>query len=318
MSSEKKLKKFIHPMLANEIADPFDDKDWLFEIKWDGYRAIAEKKKNKLSLYSRNGLSFLERYPVIADQLLCIEGDAVLDGEIAAVDKKGRSDFQLLQHYAENQDKPIQYQIFDLINLNGRDTTKLPLIKRKELLQKLIPENDVIKYSDHITEAGKRFFKAAKQKELEGIMAKKMDSKYFPGKRTNEWLKIKNHKTIEAIIAGYTEPSGSRKFFGALILAVREGRDLKYIGHTGGGFNHKSLKDIYNLLQPLKSDKSPFVEKIKTNTPVTWVKPCLICEVKFAEVTADGKLRQPIFERIRTDKNVNDLNTTFPSKMAKR
>ena len=295
-------------MLAKETSDPFDDKDWLFEIKWDGYRAIAEKHKNNISLYSRNGLSFLSAYPLVADQLLQIKEDVVLDGEIVVINSKGNPDFQLLQHYSENQDKPIQYYVFDLLKLNGKDTTKLPLVDRKELLQKVIPENEVIKYSDHIFENGKAFFQVSKEKDLEGIMAKKINSKYFPGSRTNEWLKIKHHKTTEAIVAGYTPPSGARKYFGALILAVKEGNKLKYIGNAGGGFNQQSLKETFGMMQPLIQDDSPFYEKIKINSKITWVKPALVCEVKYSEITADGKLRHPVFLHLRIDKDINDVN----------
>ena len=304
-------------MLAKETDKPFDDKDWLFEIKWDGYRAIAEKNKNKVLLYSRNGLSFLSTYPIVADQLLKIKEDVVVDGEIVVINDKGKPDFQLLQHYAENQDRPIQYYIFDLLKLNGHDTTGLSLIERKELLQKIIPENEVIKYSDHILEKGKSFFKVSGQKDLEGIMAKKTDSKYYPGSRTSEWLKIKHHKTQEAIIAGYTQPSGARKYLGALILAIKDGPLLKYIGHTGGGFNQNSLKEMFEKLQPLVQEKSPFNEKIKTNSPVTWVKPQLICEVKFAEITSDGKLRQPIFLHLRDDKDINEVNMANTATVSK-
>jgi bifunctional non-homologous end joining protein LigD len=295
-------------MLAKETENPFDDKDWLFGIKWDGYRAITEKNKNKILLYSRNGISFLSSYPILADQLLNINEDVVLDGEIVVINDKGKPDFQLLQHYAENQDHPIQYYIFDLLKLNGHNTTGLSLIERKELLQKIIPRNEVIKYSDHILENGKSFFKVSKEKDLEGIIAKKIDSGYYPGKRTSDWLKIKHHKTQEAIVAGYTQPSGARRYFGALILAIKDGKKLKYIGHTGGGFNQDSLKEMYETLQPLVQENSPFDEKIKTNSPVTWVKPQLICEVKFAEITSEGKLRQPVFLHLRDDKDINEVN----------
>lgn len=295
-------------MLAKETDKAFDDKDWLFEIKWDGYRAISEIRKNVVLLYSRNGLNFQHTYPIVADQLKNINADAVLDGEIVVLDDKGKPDFQLLQHYSENQDRPIQYYVFDLLELNGHDTTELPLIDRKELLKKIIPENEVIKYSEHITEKGKSFFRVSTEKDLEGIMAKKMDSKYYPGKRSSEWLKIKNHKTAEAIIVGYTEPEGARKYFGALVLASKKGNKFTYIGHTGTGFNNQSLKEMYELLQPLVQKDSPFNEKIKTNSPVTWVKPNLICEIKFSEVTADGKFRHPVFMHLRNDKTINEIN----------
>ena len=309
MSTAKKVSDFIKPMLAKETSEPFDDKGWLFEIKWDGYRAIAEKKKNSISLYSRNGLNFKSTYPIIVDQLNSIKVDAVLDGEIVVLGEDGRPDFQFLQHYSENQNRPIQYCVFDLLQLNGKDTTSLPLIDRKELLKQIIPEeNPVIKYSDHIVEKGKSFFQVSTEKDLEGIMAKKMDSKYYPGKRTTDWLKIKNHKTAEVIIAGYTEPAGSRKYFGSLILAAKEGNEFIYMGNAGTGFNAKSLKELYDLFQPLIQKKSPFEEKIKNSSKITWLKPQLICEVKFSEVTADGKLRHPVFLRLRDDKTINEIN----------
>ncbi len=304
----KKLDRFIRPMLAKETDQPFDNTNWLFEIKWDGYRAIAEKSGKQVLLYSRNGLNFLPNYPIVARELQKIEQDAVLDGEIVVLNDDGKPDFQFLQHYSENQHRPIQYYVFDLLSLNGEDTTVLSLIDRKNLLKKLIPENEVIKFSDHIFEKGKSFFQVSGEKDLEGIMAKKIDSKYYPGKRTEDWLKIKHHKTQEAIIAGYTQPAGSRKYFGALILAAKKGNELKYIGHTGTGFNQKSLREMYELLQPLVQSKSPFNEKIKTNSPVTWIKPQLVCEVKYSEVTSDGKFRHPVFLHLRNDKTVNEIN----------
>jgi len=318
MAGERQLKKFIHPMLAREVDRPFDDPDWIFEIKWDGYRAIAEKSGDRVLLYSRNGQSFLERYPAVASAVGRIRADAVLDGEIVVLDNKGRSDFQFLQHYAGNPDKPIQYQVFDLLSLQGKDLTHLPLVERKKLLKKIIPPDDVIRYSDHVPTKGKVFFNAAKRKGLEGILAKRADSLYYPGKRTEEWLKIKNHKTLEALIAGYTEPTGARKYIGALILGVPDGKELKYIGHAGGGFNQETLQETYRLLQPLRSPKSPFSETVRTNTPVTWVRPRIVCEVKFSEFTSEGKLRHPIFLRLRTDKPAQQINTVIPGTKPKK
>ena len=310
MPASKKIQKHIKPMLAKETAEPFDDEEWLFEIKWDGYRAIAEKKNNRILLYSRNGLNFQPTYPVVVNQLKNIKADAVLDGEIVVLGEDGKPDFQFLQHYSENQNRPIQYCVFDLLELNGKDTTSLPLIDRKELLKQIIPPDDpVIKYSDHIIENGKSFLQVSKERDLEGIMAKKIDSKYYPGKRTTDWLKIKNHKTTEVIIAGYTEPAGSRKYFGSLILAVKEGNKFIYMGNAGTGFNGQSLKELFDLFQPLVQKKFPFQEKIKDNSKITWIKPELVCEVKYSEITADGKLRHPVFLRLRDDKTVNEINT---------
>jgi bifunctional non-homologous end joining protein LigD len=151
------------------------------------------------------------------------------------------------------------------------------------------------------------FFSITQEKNLEGVMAKRIDSSYFPGTRTTDWLKIKHHTTAEAIIAGYTAPSGARKFFGALILASKENNGFKYIGHTGTGFNYNLLKDLYDLLQPLVQNASPFKGKIKTNSPVTWVTLKLVCEVKYSEITADGKMRHPVFLRLRNDKKINEI-----------
>nr|MBA2250660.1 DNA ligase D [Chitinophagaceae bacterium] len=311
MQKSKKLHDFIKPMLAKETAEPFDDKQWLYEIKWDGYRAISEVEDGTVKLYSRNGLSFENTYPVVVNELNKIKADTVLDGEIVVLNDEGQPEFQLLQHYENNTHRPLQYYVFDLLALNGKNTYGLPLLERKKLLEKLIKknfkDNDVIKYSDHIFENGKAFFKVSKEKNLEGIMAKKTDGLYYQGRRTNEWLKIKNNKTQEAIITGYTEPAGSRKYFGALVLGIINQDKLIYIGHTGSGFNQQSLKEMWELLQPLVQKNSPFREKIKTNMPVTWVKPKLICEIKFTEVTNDGRLRHPIFLHLRNDKFLKEV-----------
>ena len=294
-------------MLAKEAEQPFNDKNWLYEIKWDGYRAIAELQNKDVKLYSRNGITFENSYPIIVQELKKIKDNVVLDGEIVVLNDEGHPDFQLLQHYENNTHRPINYCVFDILSVNGYNTCELPLIKRKELLKDVIKKNEVIKYSDHIQEKGIAFFNASTHNNLEGIMAKKADSQYYIGKRTNEWLKIKNHKTQEAIITGYTDPGGSRKYFGALVLGIKNGDKLKYIGHTGSGFNQQSLKEVWDLLQPLKQTKSPFDEKVKTNMLATWVKPKLVCEIKFTEVTRDGMLRHPIFLHLRNDKPVKEV-----------
>ncbi len=302
-----KLNNYIKPMLAKEIEEPFDDKDWIFEIKWDGYRAVAEVDKGNVSIYSRKGNTFNDSYPAIADELKKLNIHATLDGEVVVVDENGKANFQLLQHY-DNEIHTIRFEVFDLISLNGQDTCDLPLIDRKKLLKQLLnKKNKIIQYSDHIKEKGVDFFKAAVKNNLEGIIAKKADSQYYPGIRISEWLKIKHHKSLEAIITGFTEPSGERKYFGALVLGMRSGKKLKYIGHTGSGFDSQGLKEMHLLLQPLIQEHSPFEEVVKTNMPVTWVKPTLVCEIKYTERTRDGRLRHPIFLRLRDDKNANEI-----------
>ncbi len=211
---------------------------------------------------------------------------------------------------------PILYYVFDLLQLNGKDLYNLPLINRKELLEEFIEPNDVVKYSDHVDERGEDFFEVTKQQDLEGMMAKKRGSFYYPGKRSADWLKVKHHKTEEVIIAGFTAPRGGRKYFGALVLATRDkDGQLMYAGHTGSGFNEVLLKELWNLLQPIIRNTSPFSSRVKTNMPVTWVEPTYVCEIKFTEWTSDGKLRHPIFLRLRDDKAADELNPKKPAAM---
>ncbi len=304
----KKLTDFIKPMLAKETDKAFDDNEWLFEIKWDGYRAISEIKNGEVNLYSRNGLVFNNNYPVVVNALKKIKYDAILDGEILILNEDGKSDFQKLQHYEDNTQYLICYYVFDLLSLDGKDTTELTLTNRKKLLKQLIKQHTVVKYSDHVLCKGTAFFNAAGKQGLEGVMAKKADSQYHKGVRTSDWLKIKHHKSDEVIIVGFTQPTGSRKYFGALVLAVKTEKGLKYAGHTGSGFTDADLKEVYEKLAPLKRDRSPFNEKVKTNMPVTWVKPKYIAEVKFTEWTNDGKMRHPIFLRMRADKSLKDID----------
>ncbi len=311
-----KLDDFIPAMLAKDTDKPFSKPGWLYEIKWDGYRAIAELQNNDVKLYSRNGNSFTAAYPVVVEQLAALQLHAVLDGEIVVLNEDGKPDFQKLQHYDAYQNFPLIYYVFDLLELNGKKLYNLPLVERKQKLAEILPDNPVIKYSDHIEEKGEDFFELIKEKDLEGIMAKKEDSLYYPGKRSADWLKIKHHKSEEAIIAGFTAPRGGRKYFGALVLGAFVSGKLTYIGHTGSGFNTELLKEISAKLAPLIISKSPFDERVKTNMPVTWVEPQLVCEIKFTEWTSDGKMRHPIFLRLRTDKPANEVNTTFSNTSA--
>jgi bifunctional non-homologous end joining protein LigD len=305
----KKLDDFIPAMLAKESNKAFSDANWIYEIKWDGYRAIAELDHGKVKLYSRNGNSFVYSYPVVFNELKSMPINAVLDGEIVVMDEEGNPSFQKLQHYEENKHLPLLYYVFDVLEMNGKQLYDQPLIERKKLLQELLPESDVVKYSDHVEETGEEFFEVIQEKNLEGIMAKKADSHYYPGKRTTEWLKIKHHKSDEAIICGFTAPRGGRKYFGALVLGIMKDGKLTYVGHTGSGFDDKLLKEVSAKLEPLIQDKSPFEERVKTNQPVTWVQPKYVCELKFSEWTNDGKMRHPIFLRLREDKTIDDATT---------
>jgi len=295
------------PMLATSVKEPFDHPDWIFEVKWDGYRAVAEIRDEGVSLYSRNLISFDKKFFPIVDSLRKFGFDAVLDGEIVVVDDQGRPDFQMLQHYQDSGSGHLLYYVFDLLYFRGHDLTDLPLLRRKELLKKILPSIPKIRFSDHVWKEGVLFYNVAKEKGLEGIIAKHSQSVYEAGRRSRQWLKVKTQVTQEAVIAGFTEPGGGRKYFGALVLGVYEGDELMYIGHVGTGFTANNLKDIREKLEPLIQKEFPFTVKPETNASVTWVKPELICEVALSGWTEDAVMRHPVFLRLREDKAAREV-----------
>jgi bifunctional non-homologous end joining protein LigD len=302
----------IKPMLARLIDEPFDKAGWLFEIKWDGYRAIAEIKKDKIKLYSRNGNPFEKIYTPVVEALKKIKNDCILDGEIVAL-KDGHADFHTLQQYRD-VDAPLQYQIFDILSLDGKDLRKKPLIERKKLLAKLLPKKDpILQYSDHIEKFGTKLFDRIKKEGVEGVVAKEAASPYRDGLRNGEWLKIKSVQEQEAIIVGFTAPRGSRKQLGALVLAAHEGGRLRYIGHSGGGFTEKELAEIHAKLKKISTKKSPLTEKVPVNSPITWVAPKYVCEIKFTQWTPEGHMRHPIYVGMRPDKKPKEVVVELPS-----
>lgn len=307
LSEERKLKDFITPMLAKFGEKPFNDKEWVFEIKWDGYRAISDLREDSIKLYSRNGLNYAEKFSKIVKALEDQKFPMVLDGEIVAFNADGKPDFQTLQKIDENPDLAMTFQVFDLLWLNGHSTESLTLIERKELLKEALVENEVVKYCEHIPEHGKDFFDQIKKMELEGMMAKKADSNYSEGVRSSDWLKIKFQNTEDVLICGFTDPKGSRKNFGALILGTFIDDQLQYCGHAGTGFNDESLKKLHEIFKPFITDKCPFEEIPKTNGPATWLKPELVCEIQYTEKTKDGIFRHPVFMGLREDKEVENL-----------
>ncbi|WP_294326412.1 DNA ligase D [uncultured Chryseobacterium sp.] len=294
-------------MLAKPFEKAFNDKDWLFEIKWDGYRAIADLSRDEPLFYSRNGISFLSKFDKIAHDFSQQQYQMILDGEIVAYNDQGNPSFQLLQQIGDHPNLALVYQVFDLLWLNGHSTEELPLIQRKELLKEALVETDTIKYCDHFPEKGIAFFEQMKKMELEGMIAKRAGSQYVENYRSTEWLKIKFSNTEEAIICGFTEPRGSRKSFGALILGKYVNQELIYCGHTGTGFNQTSLKELHKRLEKMMIKSSPFKVIPKTNTPVTWVKPELVCEIKYSEITKDGIFRHPVFMGVREDKEPEEV-----------
>lgn len=303
----RKLSKFITPMMA-QLSDlpPFDSPEWIFEIKWDGYRAIAEIDKKGNKLYSRNGLSFDKAYPKVFEALKQIRTNAIIDGEIVVFDESGRPNFQKLQNYKNTDKYTIQYYVFDCLEVEGKSVTSLKLTERKELLRRLLGESEIIRYCDHVDGEGKMLFREMKKMNLEGMIAKRKDSRYLIGKRSSDWLKIKNVQTREAIIVGFTAPKGSRSSFGSLILAERRKGKLISMGNVGTGFTDRSLKDLYAKLKKITRNSSPLDVPVKEASDVTWVDPVLVCAIKYTEITEDGSVRHPVFLGLRIDKNSKD------------
>ncbi|AWO01400.1 DNA ligase D [Chitinophaga alhagiae] len=308
------MKEWYKPMLTTLVDEPFDREGWVFETKWDGYRTMANVEKGRAELYSRNQISFNEQYAVIRKAVEEIPHNVVLDGEIVVLGKKERSDFQSLQNYKTTRQGNLVYEVFDLLYLNGHDLKELTLLERKALLQEIISQldNPLVQYSDHVATKGLRLFKKAAGAGWEGIIAKNGSSAYTEGNRSLNWLKIKVLNRQEAVVCGFTAPRGSRKKLGALVLGVYEGNKLEYIGHCGGGFNEQLLGEVHAKLQPYVQAGSPFDKKVTTNMPITWVKPVLVCEVKFSEWTGGGNLRQPIFIALREDKPAKQVKRELP------
>jgi bifunctional non-homologous end joining protein LigD len=309
----------IHPMLATLVDKPFDDNEWLFEIKWDGYRAVAFIEDGKVKLVSRNQNDLTREYPELKDLAQNVRArTAILDGEIVALDSEGRASFSLMQQRtgfrepgrrgARNASIPILYYAFDLLYLDGYSLFKVDLEKRKELLAGILVSGDSIRYSDHHIGQGTALYEAAAAKQLEGIVAKRRRSCYIE-KRSREWLKMKITQQQECVIGGYTDPKGSREHFGSVILGLYdEQRQLIHVGQAGSGFTEASHANMWQRLQRLKSSSNPFHGEVQTGRGMHWVKPEMVAEIKFTEwthETADGglKMRAPVYEGLRFDKS---------------
>jgi len=313
---------FYKPMLATKAEAIFNKPGWIYELKWDGYRALASIQQGKVHLYSRNGISFKDKFSYIYDNLKNIPHDVVLDGEIVSLNEEGVSVFQSLQNYPKVREGELRYYVFDMLYLNGHDITSLTLTERKSLIPDVIDGIESVFYCDHVEGMGSVFYQKAIDLGMEGVIAKKAGGTYHPGIRTESWLKIKAHESQEVIICGYTTSKDGGGGFGSLILGVFEGDQLRYIGNCGSGFDSETIRLLLGLFEPLRIEESPFHERInlKGRKPL-WVKPELICEVKFSEWTKSGHMRHPVYKGLRTDKNPLEIEkeskTETPKQKAK-
>jgi bifunctional non-homologous end joining protein LigD len=315
----------IEPMKATIADRPPRGEDWLFEIKWDGVRAIAFIDQEEVRLQSRTGVRCERQYPELAVMPHHVAGSqAILDGEIAVLDPKGVSQFHLIQPRIANTDPnsiahlsrstPVVYFAFDLLYLDGYDLTKVELSKRRELLEQVLTPGGNIRISEAFPNAGEHLLDAARENGLEGIIAKHARSFYEP-RRSRDWVKIKITGEQEFVIGGYTEPQGDREYFGALVLGVYDDGKLRWVGNVGTGFDQKMLAHIYSRLRPLVTDRPPFAERPKPDRGMTWVKPELVAQVRFTHWTQDGRLRAPVFLGLRNDKPSQEVERETPGEL---
>jgi len=318
----------IRPMLATLVDKPFDNDEWLYEVKWDGYRAVVFLDGKSPRLVSRNQNDLTAAYPELHDIHNSIKAtNAILDGEIVALDEEGRSSFSLMQQRTgvgeggrrirrTRDDIPVLYYVFDLLYLNGYDLTQVDLEDRKQLLASIVNPGELIRYSDHYVGQGTALFQAAAQRGLEGVVAKRRTSCYVQ-KRSSDWLKIKVVRRQECVIGGYTDPRGSRENFGSLVLGLYDDKDrLIPVGQAGSGFTGKTHEEMWKKLHARETSRNPFFGKIESDRRVHFVKPELVAEIKFTEWTHEGqaggiKMRAPVYQGLRVDKKPSECKFEF-------
>ncbi len=307
------------PMLATLTERPFSDPRWFFEPKLDGVRAIAIIRDGDVKLVSRRGLDATKQYPVLAAALAAQPAAGLaLDGEIVALDEHGVPSFELLQQRLNlsrepdirraESEVPVLYYVFDLLHCDGYELRAAPLEQRKELLARVLAPADNVLFLDHFDEEGELAYRAAVAHGLEGVVAKKRDSVYEPGVRSRNWLKIKATQSDEFIVGGYSQGEGSRRdTFGALLLGEHRDGKLYYVSNVGSGFNDRLLAELKERLDKAAVKRSPFANEVPIKSGVTWVRPELVVEVKYAQRTREGNLRAPVFLRLREDKPASEV-----------
>jgi bifunctional non-homologous end joining protein LigD len=315
--------RFVEPMKAKLVENPPATGDWIYELKFDGIRLIAVKSDKKVSLLSRNQNDLSARFPEIVDAIQNLSArECVIDGEVVALDEEGRSSFQLLQALEiEGGKSPVYFYAFDLLQLDGKSLVGLPLEARKDVLEKLCADaGDPVRYSGAIGGDAERLLEEVKRRGLEGIIGKRRNSVYEPGRRSGVWIKLKCVNEQEFVIGGYTPPQGARKHFGAILVGYYENKKVVFAGKVGTGFTTKSLATLYKKFRTEERSECPFVDLpskqngqwVQGITPsmmrkMHWINPVFVCEIKFAEWTRDGKLRAPVFLGLREDKKAGDV-----------
>jgi bifunctional non-homologous end joining protein LigD len=321
--------RFIDPMKPRLMDTPPTGGDWSYELKFDGIRACVVKAGDKISLISRNGNDLRARFAEAADAMLDLPAEeCVIDGEVVALDEEGRSSFQLLQGLEmEGHKSPVRFYVFDLLQLNGKSLLGLPLTARKELLAGVCGDaGDPIRYSGEIGRDASALLPEVQKRGLEGLIGKLRDSVYEPGRRSGAWIKLKCVNEQEFVIGGFTPPQGARQHFGAVLVGYYEKKKFLFAGKVGTGFNTKSLASLHKKLKAQKRDDCPFADLpskqggqwVQGITPammrkIDWVNPVLVCQVKFAEWTREGKLRQPVFLGLREDKKATQVGRETPA-----
>lgn len=304
----------IEVMLATSAPRAFSDPAWLFEVKWDGMRAVAVIDEGACRLYSRTGRDVTAQFPelnVLPESVLARQ--AVLDGEIVVLDEKGRSSFERLQPRMQAarpgpallQEAPVDYYVFDVIYCDGWDLRRTPLSERKRFLRSLVAGTSPVRYSDHVVEKGEELFALVRKEGAEGIVAKRIDSPYESG-RSEHWRKIKAVGELDAVVGGYTAGRGGRKYFGALLVGLYRGGRLEFAGGVGAGFTEREQAALIEALEPLRTPRCPFAREPETEEPAVWVEPRLVIRVRYAEITAEGRLRAPVYAGLRSDATPED------------
>ncbi len=311
-----KIPDSVEPMLCTLTKDVIEDEKYLYELKWDGYRIISSASKGKVRMDSRSSLDYTHKYPVVAKAIAGLKRDVVLDGEVVVFNEDGLPDFDALQKY-DGHDSPISYCVFDVLWLDGYDLKQLPLVQRKQILEALLKNNKVLRYSDSFDQ-GQVLYNWVIERNMEGIVAKLKDSAYVPGQRGDSWLKTPTRKRQEFVIGGWAESDKSRSFRSLLFGAYKNGK-LEWIGRSGGGYKEKEMPEILKQLKALEIEESPFENKIldTKGAKMHFVKPKLVANFEFATWTKSGRIRKPAtFLGFRKDKKPADVVREIPKSTA--